>query len=239
MVGMSRALAERIAAARQGGRFTSIDDLARRAAVGGAALELLADADALASLAPDRRTALWAALDHPARDEPLPLFADEQPEEPCVDLPPLPAEAQVLADYGTAGLSLRGHPLQFYREALAALGVTPAVELRQGEADRPVCVAGVVLMRQRPSTAKGITFITLEDETGTANLVVRTSVWERYYVVARRSTALVAWGILERKGEVIHVVVRRLADLGDHLAEQGSAPPTHADQLAVKSRDFR
>lgn len=228
LTGMGEPTARRIERARASGRFTSIQNLAWRARLDQGTLELLADADALASLNGARRAALWDAFDQPASPQKQPLFAhlseteSEASDVPLVCgsaslLPPMSAEEQVGADYRTVGLSLRAHPLTFHREQLDALGAVCARRLREWEHNQPVCVAGLVLMRQRPSTAKGITFVTLEDETGVANLVIRVSVWERYYQVARRSSAMIARGMLERKGTVIHVVVQSLHDLAEAL----------------------
>jgi error-prone DNA polymerase len=129
----------------------------------------------------------------------------------------------VFADYQTAGLSLRAHPISFYREQLDRLNAVPSSQLKHLQHRRRVCVAGLVILRQRPSTAKGITFVTLEDETGTANLVVHQGTWERFYRIARRSPAWLAFGHVERKNEIIHVVVQRLEDLPTRLAELGPA----------------
>jgi len=209
--------------------YRSVAELARRSGVSRAALERLTEADAFASLQLDRRSALWHALDQSRKPENLPLFANIKPNDsPTPEFPALTEQEQVFADYGSTSLTLRRHPLAFYREQLAALGVTPARQLADYPADRPVKVAGLVLMRQRPSTAKGLTFVTLEDETGIANLVVHLPVWQRYDQVARKSSALIAHGRLERKHEVIHIVVRRLEDLATRLG------PLHH-----KSRDFR
>jgi error-prone DNA polymerase len=138
------------------------------------------------------------------------------------------SEEEVVADYRSVGLSLKAHPISFRRDELNQLRVTPASELASTRDGRHVRVAGLVILRQRPSTAKGITFVTLEDETGTINLVVKQHIWERYYQVARRSPAWLAHGKLERKHTVIHVVVNRLEDFSQRLAELNS-----------KSRDFR
>ena len=126
------------------------------------------------------------------------------------------------------GLSLRAHPISFYREQLNQLRVTTAAGLADAENNRQLRVSGLVILRQRPATAKGITFVTLEDETGTANLVIRQTIWEQYYRVARRCPAWIAHGKLEKKSGVIHVVVNRLEDLSIRLEE-----------LGIKSRDFR
>ena len=118
--------------------------------------------------------------------------------------------------------------MEFYRQQLEQLGVTPAERLCSVPNNRKVCVAGLVLLRQRPSTAKGITFVTLEDETGTSNLVIRQAIWQRFYRTASHATALVAHGKCECKGSVIHVVVHRLEDLSERLCD-----------LKTRSRDFR
>jgi error-prone DNA polymerase len=132
-------------------------------------------------------------------------------------LPRLEAAEEVVADYRTAGLSLRAHPMQFQRARLDELGIVPAAGLATHPADRHVRVAGIVLVRQRPSTAKGITFVTLEDETGTVNLIIRQDVWQRFYRVARTAAGYIAAGRLQRHGEVIHVLVSKLEDLGESL----------------------
>jgi error-prone DNA polymerase len=152
---------------------------------------------------------------------------DRQPQ-----LPPMQLYEQVVADYRTAGLSLRAHPISFYRKQLERLGVTQAQRLVELPNDAPVIVAGLVLLRQRPGTAKGITFVTLEDETGTVNLVVHQHMWDRYYRIARRAPAWIAYGHIQTApghySSVIHVVVSRLEALADGLR-----------QLDVKTRDFR
>jgi error-prone DNA polymerase len=138
------------------------------------------------------------------------------------------AAEEVLADYRTAGLSLRAHPLKFLRAKLNLRQVVAAESLQALPHGRPVCVAGIVLVRQRPSAAKGITFVTLEDETGTANLIVRPAIWKRYREAALAATVLLAHGRLQRQGQVIHVLTTRLVDLSSWLR-----------QLGAQSRDFR
>ncbi|HYO25703.1 MAG TPA: OB-fold nucleic acid binding domain-containing protein, partial [Lacipirellulaceae bacterium] len=127
-----------------------------------------------------------------------------------------------------AGLTLRAHPVSFFRAELDRMAVTPASALFKWTHGRSVKVAGLVLMRQRPGTAKGITFVTLEDETGIANLIIHARVWKRYELAARRATALLASGRLERKDRVVHVIVQRLENLESRL-----------QQLRHHSRDFR
>jgi error-prone DNA polymerase len=226
--GLRLADVDAVVAARAGGPFRSVADLARRARLGRATLEALADADAFGSLALGRREALWHALGQDRSPRASPLFGGLDDDEPGVALPALSPFEQVVADYRATGLSLKGHPIGFYREPLEVLRVTPADRLAELPHGRRVAVAGIVLLRQRPSTAKGITFVTLEDETGTANLVVRQQTWERFRAVARRSPAWVAHGTLERKGAVVHVLVQRLEDLSVKLGA-----------LHTKSRDFR
>ena len=237
VVGLSRSAVEVIERVRSSGRFQSLDEFARRTELSRAVIVRLADADAFGSLQCDRRQALWSALAQEPRRRSMPLFdaleadadADERPaDEHPAALPSLSPQQEVIADYRTSGLSLRAHPLSFYRRQLDQLRVTPARRLKRLPHNRPVRVAGLVLLRQRPSTAKGITFVTLEDETGTANLIVRQAVWQRFQQIARHAPAWIAHGKLERSREVIHVVVNRLEDLSDKLGD-----------VPVRSRDFR
>jgi error-prone DNA polymerase len=158
-------------------------------------------------------------------------------EGPSKGLPTMPANEEVVADYRSMGLSLRAHPISFYRVRLDRLKITPAKGLIALANGARVRVAGLVLLRQRPSTAKGITFVTLEDETGTINLVVHQHTWDRFYRIARRAPAWIAHGHVQTTksngtetapAPVIHVVVSRLEALADQLR-----------RLDVKSRDFR
>ncbi|MFM9114780.1 MAG: OB-fold nucleic acid binding domain-containing protein, partial [Planctomycetota bacterium] len=183
---------------------------------------------AFGSLQLDRRAALWEALAQEKKAVDQPLLLGLEDEEPTASLPVMSSIDQVFADYRTAGLSLKAHPLSFFREQLTRLRVRTAASLAQTMPDRQVRVAGLVLLRQRPSTARGITFVTLEDETGAANLVIRQKVWEQYYTIARRSPAWIAHGKLERRDSVIHLVVNRLEDLSHTLG------PLHSP-----ARDFR
>ncbi len=226
--GLPQAAAERIVEQRRNQAFASVDDLVGRCRLDQGEVARLAHADALKSVQQDRRQALWQSMaKHKHRD--MPLFDQlAGAAEPAAALPELHPLEEVLADYQASGLSLKSHPLSFYRQPLKELGVRTANDLLSTPHGRPVRVAGLVLLRQRPSTAKGITFVTLEDETGTINLVVRQNTWERFYTVVRRSSAWLASGRIERKEQVIHVLVRRIEDLSQQL----SAPE-------VRSRDFR
>jgi error-prone DNA polymerase len=162
---------------------------------------------------------------HPHSPTPAPLPNDD---EPPVHLPPMPPLDQVAADYRAAGLSLREHPLSFFRVQLKRRGVVRAADLARWPNERKVRVAGLVLLRQRPGTASGITFVTLEDETGFANLIVRPDVWERFHHAARTAKALLVRGLLQRQHGVMHVLADHLEDLSPLLA-----------RVRSESRDFR
>jgi error-prone DNA polymerase len=207
--------------------FTSLDDFTRRTGLNQSTIARLAEADAFGSLALDRRQSLWQALSQEKSNRPQPLLADLSDDEPLAPLPGMTPRDEVFADYQTVGLSLRAHPLSFHRAELDRLHVAPAARLAQLDNGRFVRVAGLVLVRQRPSTAKGITFVTLEDETGTTNLIVKMDVWERFHHAARTASALLATGRLQKQKEVIHVLVGRLENLSHKLGEVRS-----------QSRDF-
>lgn len=227
--GFSQEAVEQIVQTRERvGRFASFEQLAVGTGLSRAVLRQLAQADALQSLKIHRRDALWKAL--PERRS-MPLF--EMDGESAFDEgdPQLAAptiEENVVQDYATSGLSLRPHPLSFLREQLAQRRIIPAEQLATHVPDRRVKVAGLVLMRQRPATAAGVTFMTLEDETGVANLVVFPAIWQQFRPVARFATVLVASGRLQREGDVIHVVCDRLDDASELLQD-----------LRSSSRDFR
>jgi error-prone DNA polymerase len=158
-------------------------------------------------------------------------------------LPPIPLPTRVIHDYAATGLSLKAHPLSFAREALDRQRITPAGHLadeRRFPHGTRVAVAGLVLVRQRPGTASGVVFITLEDETGTANLIVRPAIYERYRPALRHSIALVAHGTVERQGQVIHILIRSAQPLRN---QRPAAPPAHPaatspPALPSMSRDF-
>lgn len=216
--------AQRLVTARSNGPFRSWSDFVQRTGFQTATLKKLAHADAFGSLGLNRREALWQAL---AQRESSPLF-DRLEEDSPAPLPKMSSQQEVIADYQSGGFSLRDHPIRFLRDRLQARQVVTAAELEALEPDRRYRVAGLVLLRQRPSTAKGITFMTLEDETGTANLIVHPSTWERFHRVARRSGAMIARGMLQRQHGIIHLLVDQLEDLSSELA-----------QITTQSRDFR
>ncbi len=236
---MVRGLPERdaraIIAARAVGVFESFDDFARRAGLSRAALSRLSRADVFGTLALNRRDALWNALE---QREPRTLFDATGLDgagvdgsglvEPIVALPEMSRFEEVAADYRSTGLSLKGHPMQFLRPGLDRQHVIPAAGLPQIPTGRRVRVAGIVRRRQHPSSAKGVTFVTLEDETGDANLIVWPTVWERFRRVAHASRALLVTGELQHQQGVTHVIVNRMADLSERLAG-----------IPTKSRDFQ
>jgi error-prone DNA polymerase len=223
--GLARQFVDGLVQARAEGRFASFAEFVGRTGLRAAALKRLSRADAFASLQMDRQATLWRSL--PERG-PLTLFDRADRDEALPALPEMTPLDEVLADYRTAGLSLRPHPVTYLRPFLEALGITPAGRLPDVDNDIRLKVAGVVLLRQRPSTANGITFVTLEDETGMVNLIVRQAVWERYRRIARGAVAMIAHGRLQKEAEVIHVLVTRLEDLSARLGD-----------LATSSRDFR
>jgi error-prone DNA polymerase len=188
----------------------------------------LAEADVFSSLALDRRSALWQSLAVERRQKSMPLLSGLTDDEPVATLPKLSLIEQVFADYRASGMSLKAHPVAFFRRDLARDNVKSAEELEKIDDGRRVKVAGLVILRQRPSTAKGITFVTIEDETGVANLVVKQPVWERYYKAARTSPAWIVHGILQKRDSVVHVVVNRIEDFSERL-----------NGVTIKSRDFR
>jgi error-prone DNA polymerase len=227
--GFPKAEAERLVAARGSG-YESVEALWRRGGLSPAALVRLADADAFASLALGRRQALWQARALSA--PPPPLFArlEEQRREPAVALPVMSLGEQVVEDYVHLRLSLKAHPLALLRRRLDGDGVVPAAALgrRRGRA----AVAGLVLVRQRPGTASGVVFMTLEDESGIANIIVWPQLFETARLAIMGGRLLRVEGRLQHQDGVIHLVAENIADRSPWL-----------DQLAdgtirVASRDF-
>ena len=223
-----------IVAARGNAPFGSVEEVWRRAGVQRAAIERLAEADAFHALTHDRRQGLWKARG--LGDAPLPLFAaaDERdaafsPEgaEPKVELRPLTDGREVVEDYRTTQMSLRAHPMSFLRDDLARRGVTRCADLERVRDGRHVEVAGIILVRQKPGSAKGVLFLTIEDETGIANGIL----WPDRFEAQRRtvmSAAMIGMkGRVQREGEVIHVICDRIVDHGDLLAQVGQMSFPH------------
>lgn len=215
--------------------FNAITQL-RNAGVSQAALERLADADAFRSIALDRRQALWevSALS----DIPVGLFAGQASEstsEKNVRLPEMTLPEHVIYDYATTALSLKAHPVSFARKKLAMLHVVPTNQLSSLQDGTIVKVAGLVLVRQRPGTASGICFVTIEDETGIANLVVFQNLFDQYRKEILSSQLLMVVGKLQKEGEVIHVVAQECYNLSGLLKELNSTS-TPISSLETVSR---
>ena len=254
-----------VAAFRTHGRFERLEDLRRAAGVNMVVLRRLARADAFRSMGLDRQQAIWHL--QKLRDEALPLFdsiihgapsavtsgsgvsggnAGGGILEPRAVLPSIPPIESIADDYAASGLSLERHPLACLRDVLAGRGVRRAVEL-DDPAVTPdgirISVAGVVLIRQRPSTAGGIVFMTLEDETGIANLVFKPRIYRRHRRLARHEVGIVVSGRIERRGDVVHLVVGRVDGLPEPRRE---ASESDSDGTEIRSvgrliqpRDFR
>ena len=207
--------------------YTTIEEMWRRAAVPVAALERLAEADAFGSISLDRRGAIWAI--RAMSDKPLPLFAaaDEgrmpQPEiiEPEVLLTPMRPGRTVVEDYGSVGLTLRNHPVSFLRNDLAAQGMIHCADLAHTRDAKRVTIPGIILVRQRPGSAKGVMFITIEDETGIANIILWPKIFERYRSLVLTSGMIACRGLVQKESGVIHLIAERLEDLTPLLRQIG------------------
>ena len=213
--------ADRIVAVRKRRPFTSLEEFARDTGLPKRALILLADADAFRSIGLDRRAALWAVRRLPD-DVPLPLFqaavAREQPDENTRPLPEMPLPEQVVADYQTVRLSLKGHPMEFLRGMFARERVVACKNVNHRNDRRHVSCAGVVLVRQRPGSAKGVVFMTLEDETGIANIVVWPKVMEQYRKEVMGARLILVEGYIQSSPEqVTHLVAQRMVDRSHDL----------------------
>ncbi|UQR66100.1 error-prone DNA polymerase [Bradyrhizobium sp. C-145] len=213
--------ADRIVAARNRRPFTSLEDFARDTGLPKRALILLADADAFRSLGLDRREALWQVRRLPD-DVPLPLFeaatAREQPDEHAKPLPVMPRAEQVVADYQTIRLSLKGHPMEFLREMFSRERVIACKDVSHENERRRVRCAGVVLVRQRPGSASGVVFMTLEDETGIANVVVWPKIMEQYRKEVMGARLILVEGYIQSSPEkVTHLIAQRMIDRSHDL----------------------
>ena len=259
--------AARVVAARRERPYVSVEDVRRRSGIGVATIQRLAEADAFRSIGLDRRAALWNARALKAAPD-LPLFraaeaADEGWESEAVRLPAMPLSEHVVSDYQTLRLSLKAHPMSFLRGHYASRGFVTAGELRAMRYGRRVSLAGLVLIRQRPGSAKGVCFITLEDETGIANLVVWPDKFAAQRAVVMGARLMVVHGVVQHDEAVVHVIAARLEDdtamlrelsedamppvtsRGDGAGAQARAAPkppvmTHPRnvQCLPKSRDF-
>ena len=210
-------------------RFSDLRDLWRRSGLKRASLEKLAAADAFRSLGLDRRQALWEVRGLP-KELPLPLFdhadAADSGGEPLVTLPLMPLSEHVVNDYRTLRLSLKAHPMSFLRDRIKAARFAACADLKAMRDGARVSVAGVVLVRQRPGSAAGVVFMTIEDETGVANSVIWPKVLERERKVVMGARLVVVHGRIQRHEDIIHVVAARLDDRSDWLrllTEDGEA----------------
>jgi error-prone DNA polymerase len=259
--GLQREAADRLVARRP---YRTVEELRSRGGVPVHAIQRLAAADAFRSMGLDRRAALWdsRALKQ-APDLPLFTYAearDEGSEDKPAQLPAMPLSEHVVNDYQTIRLSLKAHPMKFLREHYAANKFIPAGQLKSLRDGRRLSIAGLVLIRQRPGSSKGVVFITIEDETGIANIVVWPDVFEKQRKIVMGARLMAVHGIVQRDpdSDVIHVVARRLEDHSHMLRRLSddiiTAPLSHGDapgamrpppgphprdvEIIPKSRDF-
>jgi error-prone DNA polymerase len=226
--GLANLHGARIVAARGDEPYGSVEEVWRRTGVPRAAIERLAEADAFAAIAENRRQGLWKVKG--LGEAPLPLFAaadarEDQfsPEgmEPAVSLEPLTEGREVVEDYRSIQLSLRAHPVSFLREDLTAMKIVRCADLQTICDGRNVEVAGIVLVRQRPGSAKGVLFVTIEDETGVANAILWPDRFEIYRRQVMSSSMIAIRGRLQKEGEIIHVITNRITSLDDLLRSIG------------------
>lgn len=227
--GLGEAAARRIVAARAERPLRSTEDLALRAALDQGDLKALAGADALRALSGHRRQQVWEAS--ALRPAP-PLLKAAPVAEDWLELPPAAEGDEVVFDYASTGMSLRRHPVALLREQLASMHLSSAAQLRDLPDGRPVRACGLVVVRQQPQTAKGVVFVTLEDETGSVNVIVWKSLRERQRSELLYSQLLAVYGVWQRDaqtgGQVRHLIAKRLRDLTPLLGG-----------LSTYSREFR
>ncbi|HVR89520.1 MAG TPA: error-prone DNA polymerase [Novosphingobium sp.] len=233
--------AKALGAARKQAPIATMEDAARRAGLPARALHLLADADALGSLGQNRREAGWEARRVPPAQ--LPLFAyalaPELGKEPDAALPRITPSEDVVADYQTQRLSLRGHPMQFLRDSFAVQGVVDCASANAARDGAQVRVAGIVLIRQRPGKGNAI-FITIEDETGIVNALLWTRDLERQRRVVMAARLMVIQGEIQRSKEgVIHLIVVSVADASDMLTRLTDTSHMPLDPLPMKGDEVR
>jgi error-prone DNA polymerase len=249
--GLHREAAERLSARRP---YRSVDELRSRGQVPVHAVERLAAADAFRSIGLDRRAALWDSRALKSAPD-LPLFAyaearDEGTETEPAQLPAMPLSEHVVTDYQTLRLSLKAHPMRFLREHYSAEKFITAAQIKSVRDGKRLSISGLVLIRQRPGSAKGVVFITIEDETGVANLVVWPDVFEKQRKIVMGARLMAVHGIVQRDEDVgvIHVVARRLEDHSHMLRSlsdeampstlaQGNAPGSWRPPAARHPRD--
>jgi error-prone DNA polymerase len=224
VIGLAQDAAERLIQARQQKTFTTVADMAERARLDRKALDCLAEANALRGLAGHRNRARWSAS---GVEPTLPLFAGCAPEEEHIMLAPPTVGESTLADYASTGTTLGAHPLKLLRKQLRARRCRPSRELAAVAHGTNIRHAGLVTLRQRPQTAKGTTFVTLEDEDGAVNVVIWRDLAERQRRELVGSRLLAVEGRWETVDGVQHLIAQRLQDLSALLGS-----------LQVSSHDF-
>jgi len=227
--GLANSVGALLPLAREDRPFVSIEDVCRRADVPVAALERLAEADAFGSFKVNRRDALWTIRG--LNDEVMPLFAAAdakanqiRPEvmEPAVELTPMTEGREVVEDYLSKGLTLRRHPVSFLREELRERRIVTCADLRRTRDGQHVTVAGMILVRQKPGSANGVMFMTIEDETDVANIIIWSSLLEKQRRLLLSASMVACRGRLQREGEIIHLIAEHVIDLSDLLRSVGS-----------------
>ncbi len=240
--GFREDFADQLIAARKIGNgrpFFDIDDFARRSNLPKSVLEQLADADAFQSINLSRRQALWSTQRVNSNQAPLFIESGEGIVEQKVHLPSMGLGEEVSHDYRTIHLSLKDHPLSLLRNLMTSMRAISAKKLSKIKNGGVVSVSGLVISRQRPGTASGVIFATLEDETGSANVIIWPSVFEKYRKETLVSKLLLVRGELQREGFVIHIIARHLIDMTSKLYELATPHKNNAQKPQYPSRDFQ
>lgn len=202
-----------------------------------AALEKLADADAFRSIGLDRRQALWEVS---TKDRPVAMFAGQAPADAAIEnieLPFMKTSEHVVQDYAATSLSLKAHPINFVREKLNQLNIVSTNKLATLKNGAPIKVAGLVLVRQRPGTAKGICFMTIEDETGFANLVIFEKLFDEFRKEILQSKLIMVEGTVQIEGEIVHVIVKRCYDFSKLLRQLSASNNDNPQLLTLAFAD--
>ncbi len=240
--GFREDFADQLITARKMGNgrpFFDIDDFARRSNLPKSVLEQLADADAFQSINLSRRQALWSTQRVNSNQAPLFIESGEGIVEQKLHLPSMGLGEEVSHDYRTIHLSLKDHPLSLLRNLMTSMRAIPAKKLSKIENGGVVSVSGLVISRQRPGTASGVIFTTLEDETGSANVIIWPSVFEKYRKETLVSKLLLVRGELQREGLVIHIIARHLIDMTSKLYELATPYKNNTQKPRYPSRDFQ
>jgi len=216
--------------------YSTVNEL-REVGLSDATLEKLADADAFRSIGLDRRQALWEVS---TKDRPVALFSGQpspDAKEENVSLPKMTLSEHVVHDYGALSLSLKAHPVSFVREKLNQLHVLSTKQLSSAKDGDVVRVAGLVIVRQRPGTANGICFMTIEDETGFANVVVFENLFQKYRKEVLQSQLIMVEGKLQVEGEVIHVIAGSCYNFSKLLRQLTKSKKENSSLLTLSRSD--